>query len=144
MEGWSCFMQSMDEFGPPGKRLQWESKDGPGRSTHFLDLEIHLQDDGSIRTWTYQKDINLYLYRPPLLPSLTVSCTVSYTVPSINISGRTWIDPGLITLLVCSINASRNGATMPPTLHVYSFVPRCEWTSPPSQLQKLNTQRWTP
>jgi hypothetical protein len=64
-EGWSLFMQSMDDFGPPGKRLQWESEDGPGRSTHFLDLEIHLQDDGSVRTRTYQKDMNLYLYRPP-------------------------------------------------------------------------------
>jgi hypothetical protein len=63
-------MQSMDDFGPTGKHLQWESEDGPGRSTHFLDLEIHLleihlQDNGSVRTRTYQKDMNLYLNRPP-------------------------------------------------------------------------------
>jgi hypothetical protein len=64
-DGWSTFMHAMDDFGPPGKRLKWESEDGPGRSTHFLDLEIHFRDDGSIQTRTYQKDMNLYLYRPP-------------------------------------------------------------------------------
>jgi hypothetical protein len=64
-DGWTRFIESMDDFGPPGKRLKWESEDGPGRSAHFLDLEIHLQDDGSIQTRTYQKDMNLYLYRPP-------------------------------------------------------------------------------
>ena len=64
-DGFSQFMSDMDNFGPPGKRLKWESEDGPGKSAHFLDLELHLLDDGSIHTRTYQKDMNLYLYRPP-------------------------------------------------------------------------------
>jgi hypothetical protein len=64
-DGFRAFMAAMDEFGPPGKRLTWESEDGPGRSVHFLDLQIDLMVDGSIQTKTYQKDMNLYLYRPP-------------------------------------------------------------------------------
>ena len=59
------FMSSMDNFGPPGKRLKWESEAGPQRSVHFLDLHLDLQDNGTIHTRTYQKDMNLYLYRPP-------------------------------------------------------------------------------
>jgi hypothetical protein len=29
-DGWSQFMLAMDDFGPLGKRLKWESEDGPG------------------------------------------------------------------------------------------------------------------
>ena len=63
--GWTDFLSTMDNFGPPAKRLKWESETGPQRSVHFLDLHLDLQADGSIHTRTYQKDMNLYLYRPP-------------------------------------------------------------------------------
>ena len=63
--GWQAFMHHMDNFGPPGKRLTWESELAPSRHVHFLDLHIDLTDDGTIHTRTYQKEMNLYLYRPP-------------------------------------------------------------------------------
>ena len=65
IDAWKDFMTSMDNFGPLGKRLQWESETGPQTSVHFLDLYLDLKADGSIHTRTYQKDMNLYLYRPP-------------------------------------------------------------------------------
>ena len=64
-DSWMTFMAKMDDFGPPGKRLTWESDTAPSRSIHFLDLHIDLIADGTIHTRTYQKQMNLYLYRPP-------------------------------------------------------------------------------
>ena len=55
----------MNNFGPPGARLEWECDIGPTKSINFLDLQVSIELDGSITTSTYQKPMNLYLYRPP-------------------------------------------------------------------------------
>jgi hypothetical protein len=141
-DGWSHFMHAMDDFGPPGKRLKWESEDGPGRSSHFLDLEIHLQEDGSIQTRTYQKDMNLYLYCPPLLPSWRVSFMVSSTGLFTATFGRIQIDLGLITLWACPIDGYRIVAMLPLTLLAYSFVRHLGSTSHRSQKQNQNAKQW--
>jgi hypothetical protein len=60
----TLFLQKMNEFGEPGKRLVWEATN-PGKSVDFMDLTITLQPDGRITTATYQKPMNLYLYLPP-------------------------------------------------------------------------------
>ena len=54
----------MNEFGPEGKRLVWEPQD-IGKKATFLDLTITLRWDGGFDTKTYQKAMNLYLYRMP-------------------------------------------------------------------------------
>ena len=58
-------MRDMNNFGPPGARLEWECDIGPTKSINFLDLQVSIELDGSITTSTYQKPMNLYLYRPP-------------------------------------------------------------------------------
>ena len=54
----------MDDFGPEGKRLEWEATD-PTDSIPFLDLRVNITATGEISTSTYQKERNNYLYRPP-------------------------------------------------------------------------------
>jgi hypothetical protein len=63
-DGYEHFMQRMNSFGDDGARLEWESP-GPSRAVDFLDLHIKLNPNGSITTSTYQKPMNLYLFRPP-------------------------------------------------------------------------------
>jgi hypothetical protein len=58
------FMQDMNDYGPEGRRLEWEATT-PSRQVDFLDLTIAIQPDGSITTKIYQKPMNLYLYLPP-------------------------------------------------------------------------------
>ena len=56
--------KEMDDFGPEGKRLQWDVEP-LADSVNFLDLTITIEADGNIRTTTFQKEMNEYLYRPP-------------------------------------------------------------------------------
>jgi hypothetical protein len=55
---------NMNNFGPIGKRLNWEVEQ-PSIKVDFLDLTITIQKDGTIATKTFQKMMNLYLYRTP-------------------------------------------------------------------------------
>jgi hypothetical protein len=55
---------NMNNFGPEGKRLNWEVEQ-PTSKVDFLDLTITIQEDGTIATKTFQKMMNLYLYRTP-------------------------------------------------------------------------------
>ena len=55
---------AMDNFGPTGKRLEWVATK-PARSVDFLDLTVSINDAGNIETRTFQKAMNLYLYRCP-------------------------------------------------------------------------------
>jgi hypothetical protein len=58
------FVSSMNDFGPEGKRLEWEAE--PHSTTvNFLDLTVSLNPSGTFETSTFQKPMNLYLYRPP-------------------------------------------------------------------------------
>jgi len=57
---WDRFKSKLNSWGS----LKWTIEE-PSNRTHFLDLNIHL-DNSSITTETYQKPINLYLYIPPL------------------------------------------------------------------------------
>jgi hypothetical protein len=58
------FLAAMNSFGNPGARLEWESS-GASRSDIFLDFTLKLNDRHGVDTQTYQKPMNLYLYRPP-------------------------------------------------------------------------------
>ena len=55
---------NMNNFGPMGKQLNWEVEQ-PANKVDFLDLTITIQQDGTIATKTFQKMMNLYLYRTP-------------------------------------------------------------------------------
>jgi hypothetical protein len=57
--------KTMNSFGEPGHRLEWTSEP-PSRTVDFLDLTIHIGDDGRITTKTFQKEMNLFLYIPPI------------------------------------------------------------------------------
>jgi hypothetical protein len=57
---WERFKSKLNSWGP----LKWIVEE-PSHKTHFLDLNIQL-DDSSITTETYQKPMNFYLYIPPL------------------------------------------------------------------------------
>jgi len=57
---WNNFKTDLNNWG----RLHWKIEE-PTRNTVFLDLEITIQNN-TIITKTYQKDMNLYLYIPPL------------------------------------------------------------------------------
>jgi hypothetical protein len=54
----------MNDFGPENKRLHWKTEQ-PTDSVDFLDLTVTIQPDGTITTKTFQKKMNLYLYRTP-------------------------------------------------------------------------------
>ena len=58
-------MQLMNNFGPEDARLVWECELGTCKSINFLDLQVTIEPDGTFTTRTYQKAMNLYLYRPP-------------------------------------------------------------------------------
>jgi hypothetical protein len=58
------FLAAMNSFGNPGARLVWESS-GESRKDVFLDFNLVLNSHGGVSTSTYQKPMNLYLYRPP-------------------------------------------------------------------------------
>jgi len=55
---------NMNNFGPTEKRLNWEVE-LPAIKVDFLDLTITIQEDGTIATKTFQKKMNLHLYRTP-------------------------------------------------------------------------------
>ena len=55
---------NMNDFGPINKRLHWTTEQ-PSNSIDFLDLTITINEDGTITTRTFQKTMNLYLYRTP-------------------------------------------------------------------------------
>jgi hypothetical protein len=57
---WTNFKNTINQWG----RLEWLTEE-PSKQTNFLDLTIHLQQS-KITTSTYQKELNLYLYIPPL------------------------------------------------------------------------------
>ena len=44
--------------------LEWEAET-PSKTVNFLDLTITIDEQGQLLTKTYQKPMNLYLYRPP-------------------------------------------------------------------------------
>jgi hypothetical protein len=56
---WEKFKTDMDAFGD----LKWTPEPLTNTVT-FLDLSIRLTSDGRIKTKTFQKDLNLYLYIP--------------------------------------------------------------------------------
>jgi hypothetical protein len=56
---------TMNSFGELGRRLEWTS-DPPSKTVNFLDLTIHIGNDGRITTKTFQKAMNLFLYIPPI------------------------------------------------------------------------------
>jgi len=57
---WTNFKNTLNQWG----RLEWLTEE-PSKQTNFLNLTIHLQQN-KITTSTYQKELNLYLYIPPL------------------------------------------------------------------------------
>jgi hypothetical protein len=57
---WENFKKDLNNWGS----LRWKIEN-PSKKTVFLDLELSIQDN-AITTKTYQKDMNLYLYIPPL------------------------------------------------------------------------------
>jgi len=57
---WNRFQDTLNNWGS----LQWKCE-APSKKTVFLDLELELYNS-SIRTRTFQKEMNLYLYIPPL------------------------------------------------------------------------------
>jgi hypothetical protein len=57
---WENFKKDLNNWGS----LQWKIEN-PSKKTVFLDLELSVQGN-AITTKTYQKDMNLYLYIPPL------------------------------------------------------------------------------
>ena len=54
----------MDGFGPSNKNLTWDVEE-PSDSVDFLDLTVTLDENGTVTTKTFQKDVNTYLYRTP-------------------------------------------------------------------------------
>jgi hypothetical protein len=59
-DAWQQFKVLLNNWG----NLKWKTKE-PSTRIVFLDLNIHLQNS-KIITSTYQKNMNLYLYIPPL------------------------------------------------------------------------------
>jgi hypothetical protein len=57
---WTNFKNTLNQWG----LLEWLTEE-PSKQTNFLDLTIHPQQN-KITTSTYQKELNLYLYIPPL------------------------------------------------------------------------------
>jgi len=57
---WNSFKSSLNNWG----NLKWKIEE-PTTKTIFLDLEIQIEGS-TLSTKTYQKDMNLYLYIPPL------------------------------------------------------------------------------
>lgn len=59
----ACFVNDMNNFGPKGRRLTWDSS-GPQRATVFLDLSLRIAANGQLHVSTYIKPLNLHLYIP--------------------------------------------------------------------------------
>jgi len=57
---WNRFQDTLNNWG----NLQWKCQ-APSKKTVFLDLELELCHS-SVKTRTFQKEMNLYLYIPPL------------------------------------------------------------------------------
>jgi hypothetical protein len=57
---WNRFKNTLNKWGS----LEWIVEE-PSKQTNFLDLQ-QLLHNGRITTSTYQKELNLYLYIPPL------------------------------------------------------------------------------
>ena len=54
----------MNNYGPADKRLEWKPEQN-GQTVHFLDLWVTINEEGRLETSTFQKPVNLYLYRCP-------------------------------------------------------------------------------
>ena len=54
----------MNDYGPPGKQLHWKPEQ-QGPKVHFLDLWVSISPNHRLETSTYQKPVNMYLYRCP-------------------------------------------------------------------------------
>ena len=59
-----CLESAMNDYGPPGKRLHWKPEQ-QGPKVHFLDLWVSISPNHRLETSTYQKPVNMYLYRCP-------------------------------------------------------------------------------
>ena len=59
-----CIKSAMNDYGPADKRLEWKPEQH-GPKVHFLDLWISIAPNKSLITSTYQKEVNMYLYRCP-------------------------------------------------------------------------------
>ena len=55
---------AMNNYGPADKRLEWKPEQN-GQTVHFLDLWVTINEGGRLETSTFQKPVNLYLYRCP-------------------------------------------------------------------------------
>ena len=53
----------MNDFGTHDGRLEWEYTQ-PSKVTNFLDLTLELTSTGKIKTKTFTKQMNLFLYIP--------------------------------------------------------------------------------
>lgn len=60
-ETWNNFFQDLNDWG----NLRWTC-DGHGEDLIFLDLSISIDPNRNLRFKTYQKELNLYLYIPPM------------------------------------------------------------------------------
>ena len=59
------FITKMNQFkDSTNNGLEWEAE-SPSKQVNFLDLTLHTNAHNVIETKTYQKAMNLYLYRPP-------------------------------------------------------------------------------
>lgn len=63
-DNYDQLVKAMNEFGEEGKRLEWTSP-LPAKQVDFLDLTLSIQSDGTIKSRTYQKPMNLHLHLPP-------------------------------------------------------------------------------
>ena len=63
-ENFDALTSAMNDYGPPGKRLEWKPEQ-QGSKVHFLDLWISISAQQTLDTSTYQKPVNMYLYRCP-------------------------------------------------------------------------------
>jgi hypothetical protein len=62
---YNLLQQTMNSFGEDGHRLEWTSEP-PSMQVDFLDLTILIGNDRRICTKTFQKEMNLFLYIPPI------------------------------------------------------------------------------
>jgi hypothetical protein len=59
--GYTNFLPLMDYFGQDGAQLEWESS-GPSCAIDCLDINIQLNQDGSLITSRFQHPMNLSLF----------------------------------------------------------------------------------
>jgi hypothetical protein len=58
---WENFQKDLNNYG----KLKWKVEERC-KEINFLDMTISITNNGKIKTKTYQKEMNLYLYIPPL------------------------------------------------------------------------------